>query len=182
LEATPEEPLRVLFLGNFRHLPNVEALQFLKEHLIPVFPKLQFQVAGNNLPIGVLDGTEAEMLGYQFDTRLLYKRPNTIVLAPLFSGTGQRVKLLEAFSMGVPVVTTSRGASGFAVRHGVDAFLAETPAQFQIALATLCDSRKLRENVGENARRLVTERFDWDALASYFLGVIEPDDVARENY
>ena len=53
LEATPEEPLRVLFLGNFRHLPNVEALQFLKEHLIPVFPKLQFQVAGNNLPIGV---------------------------------------------------------------------------------------------------------------------------------
>jgi len=181
-EAEPEEPLRVLFLGNFRHTPNVEAVRFLKEHLMPAFPNLRFQIAGDSLPAGVLNGTNAEVLGYQSDTRSLYKRPNTVVVAPLFSGTGQRVKLLEAFAMGVPVVTTSRGASGLAVRDGAEAFIAESPEQFRTALAKLRDSCELRENVGENARRMVTQRFDWDTLASQFFDVVEPDDRTRSNH
>ena len=181
-ETVPEEPLRVLFLGNFRHTPNVEAVRFLKDHLMPAFPNLRFQIAGDNLPAGVLDGTQAEVLGYQADTRALYRRPNTVVVAPLFSGTGQRVKLLEAFAMGVPVVTTSRGAAGCAVRNGTDALIAESPDQFRTALAELCDSRELRENVGENARRMVSERFDWDAIASQFFDVVEPDDRTRSDH
>jgi glycosyltransferase involved in cell wall biosynthesis len=181
-EVEPGDSLRVLFLGNFRHRPNIEAVRFLKDHLMPVFPDIRFQVAGDNLPAGVLHDTEAEVLGYLADTRPLYKRPNTVVVAPLFSGTGQRVKLLEAFAMGVPVVTTSRGASGLAVRHGTDAFIAETPDEFRAALTTLRDSRELRQNVGENARRMVTDRFDWDVLADRFLDVVKPDEGTRANH
>jgi len=173
-ELVSDQMPHILFLGNFRHTPNVEAVGFLKDHLMPAFPDIQFRIAGDNLPEGLLDGTGARAMGYQADTRCLYERPNTIVVAPLFSGTGQRVKLLEAFAMGVPVVTTARGAAGLDVRNGTDAIIAETPGQFRAAVADLRDSTELRENVGANARRMITERFDWDALASRFLDVVEP--------
>ena len=117
-DIDPNGPLRVVFLGNFRHTPNIEAARFLRDNVAGHFPDLRFEVAGTNLPEGLLDGSTVEATGYRPDTRSLYRRPNTIVAAPLFSGRGQRVKLLEAFSMGMPVVTTSLGAAGFPVRHG----------------------------------------------------------------
>ena len=166
--------LRVVFLGNFRHTPNIEAVRFLRDNVAGHFPDLRFEVAGTNLPEGLLDGSAVEATGYRPDTRSLYRRPNTIVAAPLFSGRGQRVKLLEAFSMRMPVVTTSLGAAGFPLRHGKEAFIADTAEEFRSSLALLRDSRELRENLGTNARRMIVERFDWDVLADRFLDVVEP--------
>lgn len=170
----PNHPLRVVFLGNFRHTPNIEAVRFLRDNVAGYFPDLKFEVAGRDLPDGLLDGTALEAVGYRPDTRSLYRRPNTIVAAPLFSGRGQRVKLLEAFSMGMPVVTTSLGAAGFQVSHGQEAFIAETAKEFRSSLARLRESRELRENMGARARRMIVERFDWDVLAGRFLDVVEP--------
>jgi glycosyltransferase involved in cell wall biosynthesis len=175
----PGGQVRVVFLGNFRHDPNVEAVRFLARDVAPAFPDLRFEIAGGGLPAGLLDGTRLEALGYQDDTRRLYRRPDTIVAAPLRSGTGQRVKLLEAFSMGVPVVTTPLGASGFPVRDGLDAFIAETPEQFRKALAALRDSAQLREDMGTRGRRMVVKRFEWERLAGSFLEVVEPPDLRR---
>ena len=171
-EIDPNGPLRVVFLGNFRHTPNIEAARFLRDNVAGHFPDLRFEVAGTNLPEGLLDGSAIEATGYRPDTRSLYSRPNTIVAAPLFSGRGQRVKLLEAFSMGMPVVTTSLGAAGFPVRHGREAFIADTAEEFRSSLALLRESRELRENLGTNARRMIVERFDWDVLADRFLDVV----------
>ena len=173
-EIDPNGPLRVVFLGNFRHTPNIEAARFLRDNVAGHFPDLRFEVAGTNLPEGLLDGSAIEATGYRPDTRSLYSRPNTIVAAPLFSGRGQRVKLLEAFSMGMPVVTTSLGAAGFPVRHGREAFIADTAEEFRSSLALLRESRELRENLGTNARRMIVERFDWDVLADRFLDVVDP--------
>jgi glycosyltransferase involved in cell wall biosynthesis len=100
-------------------------------------------------------------------------------VAPLFSGTGQRVKLLEAFAMGVPVVTTALGASGLSVRHRQEAFIAETRDEFVNALAALRDSAQLREDMGSRGRRMVVERFEWERLADSFLEVVEPSAPRR---
>ena len=173
-EIDPDGPLRVVFLGNFRHTPNIEAARFLRDNVAGHFPDLRFEVAGTNLPEGLLDGSAVKATGYRPDTRSLYRRPNTIVAAPLFSGRGQRVKLLEAFSMRMPVVTTSLGAAGFPVRHGQEAFIADTAEEFRSSLALLRESRELRENLGTNARRMIVEGFDWDVLADRFLDLVEP--------
>lgn len=167
-----ERPLEAVFLGNFRHTPNIEAVHFLRDHVMPHFPSLGFQIAGSNVPDGLVDGSDARLLGYQPDTRVLYNRPNTIVLAPLFSGTGQRVKLLEAFSMAMPVITTSVGASGFPVTDGVEAFVADTPDAYCRALRKLCSSAELRLEMGERAREMIAEGFDWDRLGGRFLDVV----------
>ena len=78
--------------------------------------------------------------------------------------------------MGMPVVTTSLGASGFPVQHGEAAFIAETAGQFRSALASLRDSRELRENVGAKARQMILDRLEWDVLADRFLDVVEADE------
>src|SRR6185503_4426073 len=92
----------VLFMGNFFHTPNVEAASFLAREIAPRFSEVQFSIAGSPVPEGLQAGANVKLTGYIPDTRELYHSADTIVVAPLFSGTGQRVKLLEAFSMACP--------------------------------------------------------------------------------
>ena len=139
-------------MGNFRHQPNIEGVQFLVEHIVPHFRQVRFIIAGSHTPDNVCEVENVCFSGYVADTRTLYNRPNTIVVAPLFSGTGQRVKLLEAFAMACPVVTTSIGAKGFPVRDRIDALIARTAEDFVADLKELVSSVELRRELGANAR------------------------------
>ena len=116
-EPWPEnanQPIQVLFVGNFRHTPNIEGAEFLVERIAPHFPDVQFVISGSHVPNHLRNGpNNVRFSGYVSDIRAFYCRPNTIVATPLFSGTGQRVKLLEAFAMGCPTITSSIGAVGF---------------------------------------------------------------------
>jgi glycosyltransferase involved in cell wall biosynthesis len=100
-------------------------------------------------------------------------------MAPLFSWTGQRVKMLEAFAMGCPVVTTRIGAMGYPVRNGEEAIFADTPLEFSDALRTLIGSMEFRRQLGERGRRMVTEKFGWNRLAEDFLSVVEEAAVSN---
>jgi glycosyltransferase involved in cell wall biosynthesis len=169
-----ERPVEVLFVGNFRHTPNIEAAAFLIERIAPVFPGVQFNIPGSHIPDMFLRNAPPNICfpGYVADTRMLYRRPNTIVVAPLFSGTGQRVKLLEAFSMACPVVTTSIGAMGFPVRNGIEAFVADTVEPFTGALHQLISSETLRRYMGRNSREMIERHFTWARIGEEFLEVV----------
>ena len=165
----PEEgaaPVEVLFLGNFRHTPNIEAAEFIARYIVPRFPELKVTLAGSNVPERFMTEKGINVTGYVADTRVLYRRPNTIVITPLFSGTGQRVKLLEAFSMAMPVVTTSLGAAGFPVTNGKEAILAETAGEFAEAIDHLARSVNLRVQLGTAARQMIVERYRWEQIAA----------------
>lgn len=172
----PEEPERtveVLFVGNFRHSPNVEAAEFLVRRIAPSFPDLQFVIPGSHVPDSLPKRANVDLPGYVSDTRALYRRPNTIVAAPLFSGTGQRVKLLEAFAMGCPVISTSLGASGFPVRAGVEAFIADNAEDFAAALRRLVSSEELRRQLGAGAREMIVRGFSWQQVGLQLLELVE---------
>src|SRR5437762_540618 len=87
----------------------------------------------------------------------------------LFSGTGQRVKLLEAFAMGVPVITTSLGAAGFPVVNRKHAVIANNAVEFRAAVADLAASLELRSRLGREARRMILEHFTWESIGAHFL-------------
>jgi glycosyltransferase involved in cell wall biosynthesis len=162
----------VLFVGNFLHAPNVEAAEFLVRHIAPRFPDVRFVIAGSPAPQSSGKRLNVEYVGYVPDIRALYRPPQTIVMAPLFSGTGQRVKLLEAFSMACPVVTTRIGAMGFPIQSGQEALLAETPVEFERALRRLIAEPELRRKVGQSARRMILERFSWHRIGGELLDVV----------
>jgi glycosyltransferase involved in cell wall biosynthesis len=169
-------PLEVVFVGNFRHSPNIEAAEFLMEHIAPRFPAIQFVIPGSHVPdhFRTQAARNVTFPGYIPDTRVLYTRPNTIVAAPLFSGTGQRVKLLEAFSMACPVVTTSIGAMGFPIRDGIEALVADNVEDFTSALRQLIASEDLRRRMGDRAREMILRDFSWITLGDQFLQVVKP--------
>ena len=176
-EPLPEEndrPLEVLFVGNFRHRPNVEAAEFLVREAAPYFRSLRFVLPGNDVPPQLQREPNLVFPGYIPETKLLYRRPNTIVAAPLFSGTGQRVKLLEAFSMACPVITTTVGALGFPVRHGEEALIADTPEEFRAALQQLVASEQLRRNLGNKARAMIQRHFDWRVVGPRMVEIVKP--------
>ncbi len=167
------KPVSVLFIGNFRHTPNVEAAEFLLTDVAPRFPEVRFVIAGSFVPDSLKPGRNVEFPGYIADTRTMFHSPNTIFAAPLFSGTGQRVKLLEAFAMGCPVITTSVGALGFPISNGEQAFIANTAEEFRAALARLLSSSGVRARMGMLGRKMVVERLDWSRIASLFTQLIE---------
>jgi glycosyltransferase involved in cell wall biosynthesis len=169
----PELPLEVLFVGNFRHTPNVEAAEFLVNEIAPSFPAIRFVLPGNNVPAEWTSRPNVVFPGYIADTRVLYRRPNTIVAAPLFSGTGQRVKLLEAFCMACPVITTSIGALGFPVQQGYEAIVADTAEAFREALTQLVASETLRRDLGSRAREMIIRDFDWNEIGNRLAALIE---------
>jgi len=169
---SPEEPAHrpeVLFLGNFRHLPNVEAAEFLVERIAPLFPDLHFIIPGSFVPDHLRSDGNVHFPGYIPDTRVLYHTPNTIVAAPLFSGRGQRVKLLEAFAMACPVITSSLGASGFPIRDGREALIADNAEGFASALRRLLSSEELRRDLGNNARKMIMREFTWERISEDLL-------------
>ena len=169
----PKQPVEILFVGNFRHEPNAEAAEFLVERVASHFREIRFVIAGANPPHHLLNRSANVCFpGYSPDLRTLYHRPNTIIVAPLFSGSGQRVKLLEAFAMGCSVVTTSIGAKGFPVQHGIHALIANTEDEHIAALKELIGSPDLRRRLGSNARRMVEQGFSWDQIRTKFLQVV----------
>jgi glycosyltransferase involved in cell wall biosynthesis len=172
----PEDPSQqptVLFVGNFRHEPNVEAADFLVREIAPAFPDVHFLICGSNVPDSLSRAANVTFPGYVRDTRKLYRTPNTIVAAPLFSGTGQRVKLLEAFAMACPVVSTSLGSAGFPIRNGIEALIADSAEDFRSALQQLLESEDLRRRIGANARAMIVANFSWDHIGSRLLDVVE---------
>ena len=171
--SDPEHPIEVLFIGNYRHPPNVEAAEFLLKEVAPYFRNVRFVIAGSYLPEMPHAPANVVFPGYVADTRNLFHAPNTIFVAPLFSGTGQRVKLLEAFAMECPVVTTAVGAAGFPIVSGKQAFIANSAAEFRAALAALVSSRDLRVQAGRQARQMIVDNFSWNNIGRQFLDLVE---------
>lgn len=169
----------VLFVGNFFHEPNVQAADFLVKHVAPRFPEVRFVIAGAPAPTALGGGANVEYSGYVSETRALYRPLRTIVVAPLFSGTGQRVKLLEAFATACPVVTTRVGAMGFPIENGVQAFLAETPDEYESTLRRLMTDSQLRRRVGQNARQMILDRYTWKRIGGELLDVVAEAPVSH---
>jgi glycosyltransferase involved in cell wall biosynthesis len=170
--------ISVVFVGNFFHEPNVKAAEFLVTQLAPRFPEVRFVIAG--VPIPTLGGgPNVEYPGYVSETRVLYRAAQTIVVAPLFSGTGQRVKLLEAFATACPVVTTRIGGMGFPIENGVQAFLAETPDEYESTLRRLISDSRLRRRIGQNARQMILDRYTWSRIGGELLDVVAEAAVSR---
>jgi glycosyltransferase involved in cell wall biosynthesis len=172
--SDPSHPVKVLFVGNFRHAPNVEAARFLLTEVAPFFPQVLFVIAGDSLPQDLNVLPNIVLPGYVADLRTLYQRPNTIFVAPLFSGTGQRVKLLEAFSMACPVIATSIAAFGYPISSGREALIANSAEEIRGSLAQLLSSEQLRTKLGLAAREMILNRLDWSQIRHRFLEVVNP--------
>jgi glycosyltransferase involved in cell wall biosynthesis len=162
----PAEPTDLLFVGHFHHPPNLDAVKFLVRDVRPRLGRpMRVRVVGHAAPAELHALPGIELLGAVPDVRP-HLAAARIVVAPVRFGTGMRGKVLEAFAMARPVVTTSTGAEGLGATPGQHLLVADGADAFAAAIRRLVEEPALAEQLGREARRLAEDRFDWDAIAA----------------
>jgi glycosyltransferase involved in cell wall biosynthesis len=98
----------------------------------------------------------------------------TAMAVPLFHGGGTRLKILEAFAAGVPVVSTAKGVEGLDVRDGTHALIAESADEFVDHLVALWRDPTLAGRLAASARAFAAERFSWETVGARVRQAITP--------
>jgi len=164
------EVRHLLFVGSPTHEPNLDAACWL---LRTIWPSLRSRHPHLTLTLVNLDhprvhACAAGVAGVRITGRvpdvLPFYREADIALAPIRAGSGTRLKILEAFAAGVPVVSTSIGHEGLAVTPGEHLLVGDTPDAFLAAIEQLMASFSLRQHLARNARSLAETRYDWSKI------------------
>jgi ribosomal protein S18 acetylase RimI-like enzyme len=162
---------KALFIGSFRHFPNIEAFRYLTEEILPLAPGVELTVVAGPDPwvhwtnrTGTLRPAGTfRILEFVADVRPLYHEAN-IVVVPTLESAGTNVKVLEAMAMGRAVVSTPSGCAGLGAEHGVNIWIADTPAAFADGIRRLLEDAPLRAKIAAGGRSLVERRFDWRSI------------------
>jgi glycosyltransferase involved in cell wall biosynthesis len=162
----PRQADSLLFVGNFQHRPNHEGLQYFCEKVLPIIrsrrPDATLTIVGagsGGNGEGLLAGEGIRMLGQVPDIREPLGR-FAVFICPIRSGAGVRVKILEAFASGIPVVSTTLGAEGLSAKPDSDIILADSPEAFAAGCLRLLEDASLAQSMAANARRLVETRYN----------------------
>jgi glycosyltransferase involved in cell wall biosynthesis len=163
-----EEPV-VVFSGNFEYHPNIDAVAWLISEIWPEVhrhcPDLRLRLVGRGdqfirhlLPSGL----DIETTGPVEDARAAIARAR-IVIAPLRSGSGTRIKILEAWAAARPVVATSLAAEGLDCRDDRQLIIANTAQDYGTSIAQLNADPSRRAELAVHGRRLFEEKYTWPA-------------------
>jgi len=169
----------ILYLGNFQHYPNVDAVKNFINHcwskILREVPDARFYAIGFRPPQELLDlrsdNVVVEDGGDNRNVRRLYWNSDVFV-APIELGTGFRGKLLEAMACGLPVVATSLATFGMNPRNGRDMFVADDYDVFSKYVVMLLRDVRLRKKIGNNALALA-RKFDHRSAAHKLEQVIK---------
>ena len=164
------EPMTMLFLGSFRHQPNRVAMDWFVQEVLPkilaIRPDARLVIAGSDPPPehAYSDFSGAlQVLGYVEDVREVFAK-YAVFVCPILSGSGVRVKLLEAFAAGIPVVSTTVGAEGLAGKDGEFCLLADSPDLFAKHVVELFENPLGAAEMAIRARAEVERHWDMKAI------------------
>jgi glycosyltransferase involved in cell wall biosynthesis len=170
-----ESPVHAVgFLGSLDYRPNQDAALWIAEELMPRLDA-EVHIAGSNAPQWLRERLETSSVTFDGEVpdAKAFIRSMGVMMAPLFSGGGMRIKILEAMALGKPVVATTIGAAGIGVRDGEDILLADDPDAFAAAVSELLHDPAKARAIGDAGRRLVASRFSTEALARGLLTFYE---------
>lgn len=173
LPETPQprrlERQEVVFSGNLEYPPNISAVRFFHKCIWPVlqsrWPELKWRIVGKNpdaIRPFVAGEPRIQITGFVEDAVAVLAECQVAVI-PLLAGSGTRVKILEAWAAGTPVVSTTLGAQGLDCADGTHLLLADEPQHFADTITRLLTSPQDRLRIGSAGRRLFEDRYTWPA-------------------
>jgi glycosyltransferase involved in cell wall biosynthesis len=166
------QPDTLCILASMEWAPNVEGTQWFAREVLPLIratrPNVELHIAGRN------PGSEIVSLGKlprvtvhgEVEDAAEFRSRYTVSVVPLFSGSGLRIKILEAMAMGRPVVSTTVGAEGIPATAGEHVLIADDARSFAQACSSLLESPGVAEQIAQRGRALVHERYAWPARIS----------------
>jgi polysaccharide biosynthesis protein PslH len=186
--ALPEIPLpermereEIVFSGNLEYTPNIMAVRFFYDRIWPElrarWPVLKWKILGKHpeaIHAMVGGDPRVELTGFVEDAVGALGTAKVAVV-PVLAGSGTRVKILEAWAAGTPVVSTTLGAEGLGCRSGEHLLLADDPGRFAGAVSELLSSSAARTQIGAAGRKFYEERFTWPAAWRTLNGIFGND-------
>ena len=164
-----EQPATILFVGMMSYEPNADAVRHLLDDIIPLVrssvPEVRVVVAGRNPPPDIVGrgGLGIEIAGYVDDIAVLYAEA-TVVVAPIRTGGGTRIKVLEALARRKALVATSVAAEGLRLQAEVDLSLADRVEDFAAECVRLIRSPSHRQELARRGAATVRELYDWKVI------------------
>jgi glycosyltransferase involved in cell wall biosynthesis len=174
----------IVFVGTLSYLPCADAALWLARTILPLarrrFPDLELWIVGRQPPPQVLAlaGEGVFVTGAVDDVAPYYERA-AVAVVPLQAGGGSRLKILEAMSLGRPVVSTRLGAEGIEATPDKHILLADDAQGFADAIGRLLVDQALSDAIVRDARQFVEDHHDWDAIAAKQLAIY--DDLLRPS-
>ncbi|MEZ4867721.1 MAG: glycosyltransferase [Caldilineaceae bacterium] len=171
-----QQPGQLIFTGSFGYQANYDAMVWFLRDVYPLIrakiPNVHLTITGDHAGFSLPSTENVTLTGFVDDVRPFIARA-WISLAPLLSGGGTRLKILEAMALGTPVVATAKGAEGLELQPGEHLLIANTPEALAQAVIHLCQDTGLHQRLAANAYSLVSEKYDWATTLPRFLSLVE---------
>jgi glycosyltransferase involved in cell wall biosynthesis len=169
----------IVFSGNLEYAPNIGAVRFFHRHVWPAlqsrWPGLKWKILSKNpglireLTVG---DPRIEITGFVEDAVAVIAQ-SQVAIVPLFAGSGTRIKILEAWAAGTPVVSTTLGAEGLEYRDREHLILADDAESFTATVSELLALPVNRERIGAAGRRLYEEQYTWPTVWKALAGALD---------
>ena len=176
----------LLFVGNFRHRPNTDAVHFFVREVLPLvrreLPCAELLLVGDHAPpeFAAYSAQGVRLLGYVPEIEPVFARARVFV-APIRFGAGVKGKIGEALAHGLPVVTTTVGAEGMSLRDGEEALIADSPHDFAAAVVRAYRDEGLWQRLSDRGRAHVGRHFSPEAVGKVVndsvRGLFEPGET-----
>lgn len=153
-------------IGSLDWSPNQEGLIWFLENcwndIHTKYPDLNFYIAGRNAPVWFQRKLGMPNVIFKGEVPDAYEFINSksIMVVPLFSGSGMRIKIIEGMALGKPIVTTAIGTEGISTTSGKNIIVAEDTAGFTEAISNLIEDRGYFDEISKNAIEYIHEHFD----------------------
>ena len=160
---------QIVFSGNLEYAPNILAVRFFRDRIWPDlrlrWPALEWNILGKHPEAiqSIVRGDSRIRLTGFVENAVAALATAKVAVVPVLSGSGTRVKILEAWAAGTAVVSTTLGAAGLGSVQGEHLLLADHPGAFAGAVSQLLASAELRAQIGAAGRNFYVERYTWPA-------------------
>jgi glycosyltransferase involved in cell wall biosynthesis len=162
---------RVTFLGGLHYPPNAQGVLWFAEQVFPDIlaqcPEAVLTVIGKQPPADLsrlgIPSTNLAVLGYVKDPQTILA-DTAVFIVPLLAGGGMRVKIIEGWSWGLPIVSTTVGAEGIMLIPGQQMLIANTPQDFAQAVLHLLSDRAAADRIALGGRAWVLENYNWRTI------------------
>ncbi|HTP31512.1 MAG TPA: glycosyltransferase family 4 protein [Candidatus Acidoferrales bacterium] len=170
-QPQPDRDPEILYVGSFRHVPNLMGFQVLREEVMPRVwerhPNVRLRVVAGPKHEDFWKGTADPRIalhGFVEDLRPLYAQAWAVAV-PLAVSAGTNIKVLEAMACGRAIVSTVPGCAGLGLNDGGELLVRDDWPRFADALCEVLDDAGLRSRLGSCARSTAEQRFSWHAIA-----------------
>lgn len=165
----PQEPT-ILFVGNFKWLPNKDATKFLVTEIWPLIKKqmskVKLWIVGRNPPQDILSfsSDDIKVDGSVEDIRKAYGK-SSVLLAPIRNGRGTKYKILEAMATKTPIVGTRLAIEGLNIKNNKEALIASSISELANQTTRILKDEKLARKLALCAYELVKSKYDWKKIS-----------------